>query len=504
MDQAHAVDLQQASREKTGVAVSSLLAAVLLTALKLVVGVSTNSLGVLSEAAHSALDLVAAGVTLWAVRISSRPASREYTYGHGKFENLSALFETFLLLATCLGIVYEAAQRLVFHHRTTSRPALGVSGHPVVDRVDFSRSRALRRCSQKYHSQALEADALHFSTDIWSSLVVLLGLAGVWAGGRWNLPALETADAVAALGVAAVIVWVSLRLGKKSVDDLLDRVPLGLQEKVAEAAAATPGVLQVAQVRLRRSGPEFFADVTLSVGHATSFEQAHEVSDAAAAAVRAILPGADVVVHAEPAPSPNEELTTTVRVLAARHGLGAHGIRIYDEEKQRWIELHLEVDGRLSLDEAHAQATAFERELRRPCPTYRGSFRTWSRAATPRRRSARSRPPRSKSASPWPNSSASIGFPASCTTSSPDRSAASCRFPFIAGWRGDGDDRSHSLTVKLEEFLRGGSRASAAWSFTSSRKRIEGNRGSRGGCGAITIRPLSSLPKSVMSPFSAP
>ena len=165
-----------------------------------------------------------------------------------------------------------------------------------------------------------------------------------------------------------MIVWVSLRLGKKSVDDLLDRVPLGLQEKVAEAAAATPGVLQVAQVRLRRSGPEFFADVTLSVGHATSFEQAHEVSDAAAAAVRAILPGADVVVHAEPAPSPNEELTTTVRVLAARHGLGAHGIRIYDEEEQRWIELHLEVDGRLSLDEAHALATAFERELRAAVP----------------------------------------------------------------------------------------------------------------------------------------
>ena len=171
-----------------------------------------------------------------------------------------------------------------------------------------------------------------------------------------------------------MIVWVSLRLGKKSVADLLDRVPLGLQEKVAAAAAATPGVLQVAQVRLRRSGPEFFADVTLSVGHATSFEQAHEVSDAAAAAVRAILPGADVVVHAEPAPSPNEELTTTVRVLAARHGLGAHGIRIYDEEKQRWIELHLEVEGRLTLDEAHAQATAFERELRGRARPFAGRF----------------------------------------------------------------------------------------------------------------------------------
>ena len=183
MDQAHAVDPQQASREKTAVAVSSLLAAVLLTTLKLVVGVSTNSLGILSEAAHSALDLVAAGVTLWAVRISSRPASREYTYGHGKFENLSALFETFLLLVTCLWIVYEAAQRLVFHHRTHVEAtvwAFLVILLSIV--VDFSRSRALRHCSQKYHSQALEADALNFSMDIWSSLVVLLGLAGRLGG----------------------------------------------------------------------------------------------------------------------------------------------------------------------------------------------------------------------------------------------------------------------------------------------------------------------------------
>ena len=199
MDQSHAAEQQQASREKSGVAVSSLLAAVLLTTLKLVVGVGANSLGILSEAAHSALDLVAAGVTLWAVRISSRPASREYTYGHGKVENLSALFETVLLMATCLGIVYEAAQRLLFHHRTHVEASVWAFLVIVLSMVvDFSRSRALRHCSEKYHSQALEADALHFSTDIWSSLVVLLGLAGVWAGGRWNMPWLENADAGAA------------------------------------------------------------------------------------------------------------------------------------------------------------------------------------------------------------------------------------------------------------------------------------------------------------------
>ena len=235
--------------------------------------------------------------------------------------------------------------------------------------VDFSRSRALGHYARKYQSQALEADALHFSTDIWSSGVVLLGLAGAWAGGP-----LERALAEQRRHGGRPRAWppsssgVSLRLGKKSLDDLLDRIPVDLQERVAQAAAQVAGVLQVTKVRLRRSGPEIFADVTLSVGQATSFEKAHEIADQAAAAVRAILPRADVVVHAEPVVAPEEELTTTVRVLAARHGLGAHGIRIFDDAGQRWIELHLEVSGQLSVEEAHRQATEFEKELRATVP----------------------------------------------------------------------------------------------------------------------------------------
>jgi cation diffusion facilitator family transporter len=373
-DETH--DRRQENREKTGVALSSLLAASVLTVLKLIVGLATHSLGILAEAAHSALDLVAAGVTLWAVRVSGRPASREFPYGRGKFENLSALFETVLLLATCLWIVYEAVQRLYFKHGIgvdVKSPWAFLAFLIVMlsMAVDFSRSRALGHFARKYHSQALEADALHFSTDIWSSGVVLLGLAGAWVAGRWHAPGLSWlghADTVAALGVAAIIVGVSLRLGKKSLDDLLDRVPVELQEQVEQVAAGVAGVLQVTKVRLRRSGPETFADVTLSVGHSTSFERAHEIADQAAAAVRAILPRADVVVHAEPVPLPDEELTTTVRVVAARHGLGAHGVRIFDDAGQRGIELHLEVSGQSSVEQAHQQATEFERDLRQSVP----------------------------------------------------------------------------------------------------------------------------------------
>ena len=284
-------DQNQANREKGRVALSSMLAAIMLTALKLIVGISTNSLGILSEAAHSALDLLATGMTLWAVKISGRPADREYTYGHGKFENLSALFETMLLLVTCLWIAYEAMARLVFHHGFHVEAniwAFLVVLLSIV--VDFSRSRALHHYAQKYNSRALEADALNFSTDIWSSAVVLLGLVGVLVAQKMQLPWLTHADTVAALGVAVIVIWVSVRLGKNSVDDLLDRIPAGLQEQVAAAAAGVPGVIEVTKVRMRRSGPETFADVTLSVGLATSFEKAHQISDEAAAAVARYCP----------------------------------------------------------------------------------------------------------------------------------------------------------------------------------------------------------------------
>ncbi|MBN2578329.1 MAG: cation diffusion facilitator family transporter [Pirellulales bacterium] len=362
-------ELGHADREKRRVALTSLLAAVLLTAMKLSVGIWTNSLGILSEAAHSGLDLVAAAMTLGAVRVSGRPADREHTYGHGKVENLSALGETLLLLITCVWIVYEAAARLLFRTHTEVDPNLWAFLVVVISIVvDYSRSRALKKTAKKYSSQALEANALHFSTDIWSSLVVLLGLVGVVVGKQFHVSWIEQADSVAALAVAGIVVGVSFRLGKKSVDDLLDSVPAELSSQVEEAVRLVPGVAGINQVRLRRSGADVFVDLTVTVERAAAFEQAHDVSEAVENAVRRLLPQADVVVHVEPAASPQEDVTTIVRVLAARRGLSAHGVRIYEDQGQQWLELHLEVSSELRLDEAHQQATQFEQALREEIP----------------------------------------------------------------------------------------------------------------------------------------
>jgi cation diffusion facilitator family transporter len=282
------------------VAGSSVAAAVALTGMKVVVGFSTGSIGILSEAAHSGLDLVAAGVTLWAVQASSRPADHDHPYGHGKIENFSALFETGLLLATCAWIAYEAIRRLLFVEAHVEATPWAFAVMAISIAIDVSRSRALLRVARKHRSQALEADALHFSTDVWSSSVVLAGLVAVRAADLLGLPWLARADAVAALGVALIAVVVSVRLGRKAVDDLLDAAPTGLLERVAHAAVVE-GVLEVAQARVRQSGPSTFADVTVHVARGATFEEAHAVAHAAEASIRSAVEGVDVVVHVEPA-----------------------------------------------------------------------------------------------------------------------------------------------------------------------------------------------------------
>ena len=235
--------IQQADREKRRVAAASLAAAVLLTGTKLGIGLWTNSLGILSEAAHSGLDLVAAAVTLWAVRVSSRPADREHPYGHGKFENLSALFETVLLMVTCFWIIKEATGRLFFHkpfELNVNVWAFLVVVLSIV--VDYRRSRALKRAADKYSSQALEADALHFSTDIWSSAVVLLGLCGVLAGERLNLPWLTERRRRGRPGRRADRDLASVSGSARSRSTISwTAFPPGLHEQVAAAVRQVPG-----------------------------------------------------------------------------------------------------------------------------------------------------------------------------------------------------------------------------------------------------------------------
>jgi cation diffusion facilitator family transporter len=291
----------QQDREKQSAALSSLLAAIVLTVFKIVVGVLTGSVGILAEAAHSGLDLVAALMTFLAVRISGRPPDATHLYGHGKVENLSALLETLLLLATCAWIVTEALHRLQFHvgHIEVNVWSFVVMLTSIA--LDASRSRLLYRVAKKFNSQALEADALHFQTDIWSSSVVIVGLIAVKIA-EWfpRFAWLRAGDAIAALGVSAIVVWVSLQLGRRTVDALLDTAPAGLDGRIAEAVEAVPGVCGCHNIRIRPSGPALFIDLHVVADGALSLAQAHVLTEVIEAAIHSVAPGADVTVHAEP------------------------------------------------------------------------------------------------------------------------------------------------------------------------------------------------------------
>jgi cation diffusion facilitator family transporter len=352
-------------REKKIVAATSVGAAVFLTGTKLVIGLMTGSLGILAEAAHSALDLAAAVITFFAVRVSDRPADESHLYGHGKVENLSALFETLLLLLTCVWIIHEAVQRLFFAtvEVTPSLWAFLIMGLSIV--VDFSRSRSLARVAKKYKSQALEADALHFSTDIWSSAVVIIGLAlvkfGEYRGGDKTF--FEDADAIAALVVAVIVVFVSLRLGRRAIDALLDRAPKGLAEQMLRSVSRISGIHRVSRIRVRDVGNQTFVDLTVDVPRHLSFEDSHQLTEQACEAVHAIAPNADVIVNTVPIRGVGGVLER-IQAAAAHEHVSVHNINTHWTRRGMWIDLDLEVDPGFSFKRAHALSTDFETKLR--------------------------------------------------------------------------------------------------------------------------------------------
>lgn len=287
------IDNIEAAHEKRKITLKSVIAAVFLTSFKLVIGITTGSLGILSEALHSGLDLVAALITFLAVRFADLPADNDHHYGHGKIENYSALIETLLLLITCFWIIYEAVNRLA-----TGRVEIEVTvwSFIVITTsivIDISRSRALYRIARKYNSQALEADALHFSTDIWSSTVVLIGLVGVSFKFHY-------ADPVAALIVAIIVLSVSYRLGKRSFDALMDRAPKGITEKIEKIITGVEEVKGFHDLKVRESGPNKFVDLNIHVESNLSISDAHAISHKVEAAIKKEIFNIQVTIHIEP------------------------------------------------------------------------------------------------------------------------------------------------------------------------------------------------------------
>lgn len=350
-----------AAVEKFRVALVSVGAALFLTGAKATVGIWTGSLALISEAVHSGLDLFASLVTMFSVKAADRPPDRTHHYGHGKIESLSALFESILLALTCLWILREAIERLI-HPGTI--PIVNIYSYSVVlvaIAVDFYRYRALMRTARKHHSQALEADALHFYSDILSSCLVLIGLIFVSLGYPW-------ADALAALFVVVWVGFLSLRLGKKNLDVLIDRVPEGYAESIKELTLETDGVLGVDRLRLRRSGSTIFADLRVALDRTFTFSGAHRVKQTLEKKLVERIPRLDAVVHTNPIIAPDESLDLGILNYIRSKGLQAHHLSLRRRGERYCADLHLEVDTNQSIGQAHALTQDLEKQLLKHFP----------------------------------------------------------------------------------------------------------------------------------------
>jgi cation diffusion facilitator family transporter len=281
------------TKKKKGIALTSVGAAIFLTSFKLIIGVTTGSLGILSEALHSGLDLVAAVITFIAVKVADLPADKDHNYGHGKIENISAMIETFLLFVTCFWIIYEAIKRLTTHRLEIEVTIWSFVVIIISIIIDISRSRALYRIAKEYNSQALEADALHFSTDIWSSCVVLAGLTGAYFKFFY-------ADSIAALVVAMIVLSVSYRLGRKAFDVLMDRAPSITVDQINQIIRRIPEVIKFHDLRVREAGSYKFVELNIHVNKGMSIENAHEISENVEAEISKLISNCKVTVHIEP------------------------------------------------------------------------------------------------------------------------------------------------------------------------------------------------------------
>jgi cation diffusion facilitator family transporter len=344
--------------DKERAALASIAASASLTAAKAIVGLLTGSLAILSEAGHSLLDLAATVMTYFAVRVSGKPADAEHHYGHGKIESVTALAETALLFVLSALVVYEAAQRLL-GERSYAVEATAAAFLVIVASIviDFFRARTLNRVARGTSSEALEADALHFGSDMWSSIAVLAGLGGVALG-------YSRADAAAAIVVSVFICIAGWRLGRRTINTLTDTAPAGVGERVAAIARGVPGVVTVERVRARPAGAVLFVDLGVGVSRTLPLDRVAAIKERATRAIRADLPQAEVTITTEPRALDDETVRERVMLIARNRGLAVHHIAVQAIADRLAVSVDLEVKGTLPLADAHDIATKLEEAIR--------------------------------------------------------------------------------------------------------------------------------------------
>lgn len=362
------MSLAQVSAAKRRVARSSMLAAAVMTLLKLAAGLFSGSLGILSDAAHSGLDMAGAALTFFSVQVSDKPPDEDHTYGHGKIENLSAFGEACLMALSCAWIIWEAIDRILRHTVQLHHSIWPVLVLLASIAVDLWRSRQLSAVARSTGSPALATDAFHFASDIWSTLAVLAGLGASWLGTHLGIGWLRYADPCAAVVVSIMILRLTIMLGRETVAVLIDEIPAETRYRLVSEVEQVAGVLAVEQARVRRAGAAYFADLTLALPRRYTFEHTGGLVQAATAAAHRVLPTADVVIRTVPRQGRAESIFDRVRAVAARNNVSVHDLSVQSHRGKLRVELHVELDETMPLLQAHGFVTAMEAEILHETP----------------------------------------------------------------------------------------------------------------------------------------
>jgi cation diffusion facilitator family transporter len=351
------------NRKKISVARTSLWAAVFITLIKVIAAYFSGSLAVLSEVFHSAIDIIACLMTILFIKFSSKPPDQDHHYGHEKAESFSALFQVLILFATSSYIIYEAISRLFLGKQVDLNIGLWIIGILLITIfIDYKRSRALKKIAKETNSQALEADALHFSSDILTSSIVIVSLILSY------LDISYASDAIGAIVVSLIIFALGYRLGRKAFNSLMDKVPEGLSEKILKETKQVKGVEEISSYRIRSTGSHIFIDMTILVSRIIPFSRVHEITDAVERQIKDISPNTDIIIHAEPVETENETINDKIKMIVSEFGMRSHDIFSHKIDNEIFTELHVEIVSTNDMTVAHDMVTEIEEKIKEKVP----------------------------------------------------------------------------------------------------------------------------------------
>jgi cation diffusion facilitator family transporter len=350
--------LENSSNIKVKVALNSLFAAVFITGIKILAAYFSGSLAILTEVVNSGIDIFVCLVTIFSVKYAAKPADDDHNYGHEKAENISALIQVLFLFGTSSFILYEAVQRIFLGKHPDLNITIWTFAALITSMViDFIRARALNRIADETKSNALKADALHFSSDIMSSMIVIVGLIFSYYG-------YDKADAISAFVVAVIIIILGVNMSRKAIDSLLDRVPPGLSEKIRYETLLIEGVEGIRNFRIRSTGPKIFIDMVINISRIIPFSKAHDIMDAVERRLNQLIDNADIVIHSEPVETDKETINDKIKMIVNSYGLKCHDIFSHKIGNEIFSELHVEVTDTNDLIKAHDRITEVEEKIK--------------------------------------------------------------------------------------------------------------------------------------------